>query len=345
MKKKYKILAGAFVGLAVCSISAIFYIYQLFSTPNILVEKENRTLFIPPNATFKQVVDSLDKYEMINDRVSFMFVAKLLGYQEKTPKEGRYILKKNMSNLVAIRKLRAGSQDAVKVTFNNVRLKKDLAGKIVRNLSLDSLEILKMLNSPAIATKYGFDTTTIMCMFLPNTYEMYWNTTPDKLFDRMSLEYKNYWTQERKDKASKINFTPLQVSILASIVEAETKKKDEAKTVAGLYVNRLNQNEPLQADPTVVFAIGDFAKKRILFKDLEFESPYNTYRHTGLPPGPINLPTLNSLEAVLNYEKHKYIFMCAKEDFSGYHAFAETYEDHLKNAERYRNALDRAGIR
>lgn len=345
MKKKYKILAGIFVGLAVCGISAIFYIYQLFSTPNILVEKENHTLFIPPNATFKQVVDSLDKYEMINDRVSFMFVAKLLGYQEKTPKEGRYILKKNMSNLVAIRKLRAGSQDAVKVTFNNVRLKKDLAGKIVRNLSLDSVEILKMLNSPAIAAKYGFDTTTIMCMFLPNTYEMYWTTTPEKLFDRMSQEYKNYWTQERKDKASKINFTPLQVSILASIVEAETKKKDEVKVVAGLYINRLNQNERLQADPTVVYAIGDFAKKRILFKDLEFESPYNTYKHTGLPPGPINLPTLNSLEAVLNYEKHKYLFMCVKEDFSGYHAFAETYEDHLKNAERYRNALDKAGIR
>lgn len=161
----------------------------------------------------------------------------------------------------------------------------------------------------------------------------------------MRLEYKNYWTQERKDKASKINFTPLQVSILASIVEAETKKKDEAKTVAGVYVNRLNQNEPLQADPTVVFAIGDFTKKRILFKDLEFDSPYNTYKYTGLPPGPINLPTLNSLEAVLNYEKHKYIFFCAKEDFSGYHAFAETYQDHLKNAERYRNALDKAGIR
>ncbi len=345
MNKKTKIIIGIFVGVAVLAISAAFYTYQLFFTPNILIDKADQAFIIPSQATFKQVLDSLDKYEMINDRVSFLFVAKVLGYQEKTPKEGRYILQKNMTNLVAIRKLRAGAQDPIKVTFNNVRLKKDLAGKIVKNLQIDSLKILEMLNSPAIAAKYGFDTTSILCMFLPNTYDMYWTTTPEKLFDRMSIEYKNYWTQERKDKASKIGFTPLQVSILASIVEAETKKKNEAKTVAGLYINRINQNEPLQADPTVVYAIGDFAKKRILFKDLEFDSPYNTYKYTGLPPGPINLPTLNSLEAVLNYEKHKYIFMCAKEDFSGYHAFAETYEDHLKNAARYRNALDRAGIR
>lgn len=345
MNKRYKILIGIFVGLAVLMITAVFYAYQLFFTPNILVEKENHILFIPSEATFKQVVDSLDKYEMITDKVSFMFVAKLLDYQEKTPRSGKYLMKKNMTNLEAVRKLRAGAQDPINLTFNNVRLKKDLAGKIGKQLPLDSVAILRELNSPAVAAKYGFDTTTILSMFLPNTYEMYWTTTTEQLFDRMSKEYKNYWNADRKSKAEKLGFTPLQVSILASIVEAETKKRDEAKRVAGLYINRLNQNEPLQADPTVVYAIGDFAKKRILFKDLEFDSPYNTYKYTGLPPGPINLPTLNSLEAVLNYEKHKYIFMCAKEDFSGYHNFAETYQEHLKNAEKYRNALDKAGIR
>lgn len=345
MNKRYKILIGIFVGLAVLMITTVFYAYQLFFTPNILVEKENHILFIPSEATFKQVVDSLDKYEMITDKVSFMFVAKLLDYQEKTPRSGKYLMKKNMTNLEAVRKLRAGAQDPINLTFNNVRLKKDLAGKIGKQLPLDSVAILRELNSPAVAAKYGFDTTTILSMFLPNTYEMYWTTTTEQLFDRMSKEYKNYWNADRKSKAEKLGFTPLQVSILASIVEAETKKRDEAKRVAGLYINRLNQNEPLQADPTVVYAIGDFAKKRILFKDLEFDSPYNTYKYTGLPPGTINLPTLNSLEAVLNYEKHKYIFMCAKEDFSGYHNFAETYQEHLKNAEKYRNALDKAGIR
>jgi UPF0755 protein len=345
MTKRYKILIGVFVGLAVVMITAVFYAYQLFFTPNMLVQKEDHELFIPPDATFKQVVDSLDKYEMLADKVSFMFVAKILGYQDKPPRAGRYLMKKNDTNLIAVRKLRAGAQEPIKLTFNNVRLKKDLAGKIAKQLPLDSVALLKELNSPAVAAKYGFDTTTILSMFLPNTYEMYWTTTTEQLFDRMSKEYKNFWNADRKAKAEKLGFTPLQVSILASIVEAETKKKDEAKRVAGLYINRLNQNEPLQADPTVVYAIGDFSKKRILFKDLEFDSPYNTYKYTGLPPGAINLPTLNSLEAVLNPEKHKYIFMCAKEDFSGYHNFAETYKEHLVNAEKYRNALDRAGIR
>ncbi|MCU0393192.1 MAG: endolytic transglycosylase MltG, partial [Thermoflexibacter sp.] len=248
MNKKYKIIAGIFAGLAVLMITATFYAYQLFFTPNILVDKADKTIIIPSDASFKEVVEILDKDTIISHKVSFMFVSKLLGYQERV-REGRYILKKGMTNLQIVRKLRAGDQDPVKVTFNNVRLKKDLAGRVCKNLALDSLTLLNILNTPAAVAKYGFDTTTILCMFLPNTYQFYWTVSAEKLLERMYKEYQNFWTKARQVKADKIGLTPVQVSILASIVESETKKKDEAKKVAGVYMNRLNQNELLRADP------------------------------------------------------------------------------------------------
>jgi UPF0755 protein len=217
---------------------------------------------------------------------------------------------------------------------------------LCKYLEADSLQFNALLNNTPLVTQYGFDTTTIMCMFLPNTYEFYWNTSAQQLLDRMNREYLKFWTEERKQKAASINFTPIQVSILASIVEAEqARKNDEKPRVAGLYINRLKQNMPLQADPTLVFALKNFSLKRILKGHMQLESPYNTYKYTGLPPGPINLPTLASVNAVLNYEKHDYIYMCAKEDFSGYHNFADNFEDHLKNARLYQKALNAANIR
>jgi UPF0755 protein len=182
-------------------------------------------------------------------------------------------------------------------------------------------------------------------MFLPNTYELYWNTSADELLERLNKEYKKFWTQERINKAEALNFTPVQVSVLASIVEAETKKNDEKPRVAGVYINRLNTNMPLQADPTLVFALRNFALKRVLKVHMEVDSPYNTYRYTGLPPGPINLPSLSAIDAVLNSEKHNYLYFSAREDFSGYHNFAENFNDHLKNARLYQKALNAANIR
>jgi UPF0755 protein len=241
--------------------------------------------------------------------------------------------------------LRSGRQEPLKLTFNNIRVKRELAGKISRMIEPDSLTILKLLNDPVFVNKYGFDTTTIMCMFLPNTYEVYWTIKAEDLMDRMNREYQKFWTEEKTAKAQEIGLTRTQVSILASIVQAENSRSDESPRIAGLYINRLKREMPLQSDPTVVFALGDFEMKRVYEAHMQIENPYNTYRYKGLPPGPINLPTLSSLNAVLNYEKHDYIFMCAKEDFSGYHNFASNYRDHVKNANLYRAALNKANIK
>lgn len=345
MNKKTKIIAGIFIGLSVLASVFSLYFYQLFFAANFLIDKKDKALYIPPGAGFEQVMDSLKKGAFLNDEISFRFVAKMLKYQDAgRVKPGRYVIKAGMSNLAAVRKLRSGAQDPVRVTFNNVRVKKDLAGRITRHLMADSARLLQMLNNPAVVAAYGFDTATIPAMFIPNTYEMYWNTSEEELLKKMHREYEKFWTAERKAKADALGLTPVQVSILASIVEAETKKRDEAPRIAGVYLNRLNANEKLQADPTVVFAIGNFNIKRLSFNDLKYDSPYNTYLYTGLPPGPINVPPLQAIEATLNPEKHRYMFFCAKGDFSGYHAFAETFDEHLKNAARYRDALNRAGI-
>ncbi|MDW8205909.1 MAG: endolytic transglycosylase MltG [Cytophagales bacterium] len=346
MNKKTKVIAGIFIGLSVLASVFSLYFYQVFFAANFLVDKKDKALYIPPGASFSQVMDSLQRGAFLQDEISFRFVAKLLNYQnERRIKPGRYLIKSGMNNLTVVRKLRSGAQDPVRVTFNNIRLKKDLAGRLTRHLIADSARLLQMLNDPSIAAAYGFDTATITTMFIPNTYEMYWDTSEEELLKKMKREYEKFWTAERKAKAEALGLTPIQVAILASIVEAETKKRDEAPRIAGVYLNRLNANEKLQADPTVVFAIGNFNIKRLSFQDLKYDSPYNTYLYTGLPPGPINVPPIQAIEAVLNPEKHRYMFFCAKEDFSGYHAFAETFEEHLKNAARYREALNRAGIK
>ena len=176
-------------------------------------------------------------------------------------------------------------------------------------------------------------------MFIPNTYEMYFNTGADKVIERFYYEYEQFWNEERKEKAKQIGLTPLEVSILASIVQAETVKRDEAPIIAGLYINRLKQGIALQADPTLVFAVGDFTLKRVLNEHKEIDSPYNTYKYAGLPPGPINMPEISSIDAVLKYKPSDFIYMCAKEDFSGYHNFTNNYNEHLRNAQRYQKAL------
>jgi UPF0755 protein len=344
MSKRQKILVAIFVGASMLLSVLSLYFYQTFFTPNLLIKQEDRYLYIKPGTTFQELSQQLSAENFVNEKIPFMFASKVLGYQEQV-KPGRYLIKANSTNLKAIRKLRSGAQDPVKVTFNNIRLRRDLAGRITRHLMADSATLLGMLNDPAVAARYQTDTANIISLFIPNTYEMYWNTSESELLERMYKEYNKFWTQERKDRAAQIGFTPQQVSILASIVEAETKKRDEAPTIAGVYINRLNQQMPLQADPTVVFAIGDFSIKRLFYKHLEYDSPYNTYLYTGLPPGPINLPSVPAIEAVLNYEKHKFLFFCAREDFSGYHAFAENLQEHNQNAARYRKALDKAGIK
>jgi UPF0755 protein len=325
----------------VCSILLIsfgYYAYQVCYTPNILVGKTDRAIVIPKDADFKYIQQKFHENDIAQDLISFSFLAKLMDY-DVSVKPGRYVLRANMTNIEAIRLLRAGKQEPVKITFNNVRLIRDLSEKITKNLNMKPEEFEAALIEFTLSNKYGFNKENILTMFIPNTYEVYYNTTPEDLIARMHREYENFWTSERKAKAKEVGLTPIEVSILASIVQAESIKANEAPVIAGLYLNRLKKDIPLQADPTLVFAAGDFTLKRVLNEHKEIDSPYNTYKYTGLPPGPVNMPEIHSLNAVLNYKKSDYLYMCAKEDFSGYHNFTSNYQQHMNNAIKYQRAL------
>lgn len=327
-----------FLIASVLFIVFIFYGYQICYSPNILVDQNGRVLIVKNGTTFAQLQKQLYNGRYVNDMVSFSFLARLKGMDEKIH-PGRYFFKRNMSNLEAINAIRTGKQEPVDITFSHVRLRNELSRQITKNLGMTPGEFDSALSRFVDTNTEGFTDENVLCMFLPNTYEVYYNVLPQSLMARMQREYHNFWTEEHRAKAKDLGLTPIEVSILASIVQAETVKEDEAPRIAGLYVNRLRKRMLLQADPTVVFAVGDFSLKRIINSHKEVNSPYNTYKHTGLPPGPINLPRLATLNAVLNYEKHPYLYMCASEDFSGYHKFAKTYQAHLTNARNYQKAL------
>ena len=341
--KKHKLLVIFLIVFAVSFISFVFYAYQAVKTPNVLAGQSDKVVLIPPDADFKQVQDMLYDKGYVNDLLSFSTLAKLMKYDQHV-KPGRYLLRADMNNLEAIRLLRSGNQTPVDVTFNNVRLKHELAERLCEELLADAAAFEALLNDEAVVEKYGFTTENVLSMFLPNTYQFFWTTTEQELLDRMHREYEKFWTAERRKQADSLRMTPTEVSILASIVESETNKPDEAPMVAGLYLNRLQRNIALQADPTLVFAAQDFTIKRVLNKHKEIDSPYNTYKYTGLPPGPIRVPSPNAVEAVLNHQDHNYLYMCAREDFSGYHNFATNLQAHLANAQRYQRALSKAGI-
>jgi UPF0755 protein len=327
-----------FLLFAILGISFSFYAYQIVYTPNFLLDQSDRPLQIKEGETFKDVQRKLHEGRYVNDLVSFSFLAKLMGYHEKV-KAGRFILKKNMNNLEAIRTLRIVKKEPVRITFNNVRLLPELAEKITRHLEISPEEFEAALINFTMTNKYGFNKNNVLSMFIPNTYEVYYSISAEQLIERMYEEYKHFWNEERLAKAKEIGLTPLEVSTLASIVQAESIQADEAPVIAGLYINRLKKGIALQADPTLVFAVGDFTLKRVLNEHKEVESPYNTYKYPGLPPGPINMPEIRSLDAVLNYVPSDYIYMCAKEDFSGRHNFTSSYKQHLINASKYQQAL------
>ncbi|MFP4088998.1 MAG: endolytic transglycosylase MltG [Cyclobacteriaceae bacterium] len=340
---KHKVFIVGLILSSVLLVSLSFYAYQVLMVPNVLVDKGKQVLYIPTGATFDEIRDQLYEEGYVNDLLSFSFLSKLMKYDQYM-KPGRYVLQPDMTNLEAIRYLRSGKQEPVDVTFNNIRLKSELAKKITDNLEADADQFLTLIEDSAVVSQYGFTTENIMTMFLPNTYEMFWTTNEQELLDRMYQEYQLFWNEERLAKARSLDMSPVEVSILASIVDSETNKADEAPKVAGLYLNRLERNIALQADPTLVFAAQNFSIRRVLDKHKEIDSPYNTYKYTGLPPGPIRAPSIVGIEAVLNREIHNYLYMCAREDFSGYHNFASNLSTHLANARRYQQALNKAKI-
>ena len=318
-----------------------YQLYQYIFRENV---KTDYVLYIQPGATFEKVTDSLKMNDVLLSLKAFHWVSKKKDFS-KSVKTGRYLLKKGMNTNQIVNMLKGGMQTPLNVTFNNVRTKEEFAGKVSKYLTADSLSILNLFSDENQIQKFGFSTETYRTMFIPNTYQFYWTTTAEEFAERMKTEFDRFWNNERRKKAEQINLTPAEVTVLASIVQSETAKNEELGRISGLYINRLNRGLLLQADPTVKYAVGDFSLKRILNVHLEVDSPYNTYKYAGLPPGPINFPETSAIDAVLNHERHNYIYMCAKEDFSGYHNFAITLAEHNRNAAKYRAALNRNNIR
>jgi len=333
-----KVKLVAFLVGSILLISFSFYAYQIIYVPNILLEREDKLFVIKSGTSYRAILTELGEQNFVNDMVSFSFLARLKGFDKKV-QPGRYLLRRNMTNLAAINALLGGRREPIKVTYTNVRLLPELYEKITKNTGVTTGEFEDALDNFIKTNKEGFTKQNILCMFIPNTYSVYFNVVPEDLVVRMHGEYIRFWTDERKQQAKAAGLSPIEVSILASIVQAETIKPDEAPKVAGLYLNRLRQNIPLQADPTLVYASGDFGLKRVLNIHKEADSPYNTYKYAGLPPGPINMPSITNIEAVLNPAKNQYIYMCAREDFSGYHNFATNLRDHNINAAKYQSEL------
>lgn len=314
-----------------------FFYYMRYYGPNV-TDKE-QYLYIHTGATFDDVYKTVRDEGIVKDTATFHWAANNMDYIGRV-KAGRYRLHDGMSNRKLINMLASGEQEPVTLAFNNLRLEKQFAGFISKKLEPDSASIMHLLDSTSFLQQYGLTKDDAYVVFLPNTYQLYWNTTPEKFFKKMYASYERFWTAGRKQKAAALNLTQAQVSILASIVDAEALHDDEMPTIAGLYLNRLRKGMKLESDPTVIFAKQDFTIHRVLNRDLATESPYNTYLHTGLPPGPIMMPSVNAINAVLDYIPSNYLYMCAKADFSGYHAFASTAAEHQANARKYQEALN-----
>ncbi len=336
---------SAILGIFIITLSYILFI------PNTTGNSEDFNLKIRDNFTIENVKDSLFYKDRLNSISSFTIASKILGYPKKDElgnpiiRSGRFEIKNGASNFHIIRKLKNGAQTPVKLTFNNLRTKDQLINKMSNSLMCDSNEFRRLLNDTSFLNKFELNPQTAVVLFIPNTYEIYWNTDAKELFERMHKEFLIFWNEERTAKLNKLGLTKAEVQTLASIVEEETNSKAERPIVAGLYLNRLKIEMPLQADPTIKFALSDFELKRIRSKHTAINSPYNTYKKTGLPPGPIRLASPSGIDAVLNSSAHNYLYMCAKETLNGEHNFASNLSEHLQNARKYQKALNELNIK
>jgi UPF0755 protein len=340
-KKKKSFLKHILIGLFAAGGLGLSGVYLVVFASNV---KKDGFLYIPTGSTFQQVQDSLQKHDFLKNSSSFYFWQNVKSYQDHV-KSGRYELRKGMTNKQLVTILRSGRQTPIRLTFNNIRTFDQLASRVNSFIEADSTSLMEAFFDPEFLEKHQLSSREMKAIFIPNTYELWWNTSASQFVERMRIEHEKFWNDERQKKAQTRNLTPIQVSIVASIVEEETKKNDEKPLVASVYLNRLKRGMLLQADPTVKYGFGNFELKRILNVHLKHDSPFNTYLYKGLPPGPINFPSTNSLDAVLNSPPTDYLFFCAKPDFSGYHAFAKTYSEHLQNARRYWDFLNKNKIK
>ena len=331
-----------YIVAAICLISIIGLCYYLFLT-TFSVSSEKQYVYVDDDDTIDSVLIKIRPITTERGLTGFSILNHSAYAMQ--PLTGRYVIEPGESTFSVARKMKKGQQEAIMLTIPEARTMEKLAAALGRKLMIDSVEIATALTDNNYCQRWGYDTCTIAAMFVPNTYEVYWNTTLDHLMSRMVKEHSVFWNEERLAKAKTAGLTPNEVCTLASIVDEETAVVAEKPIIAGMYINRLNTDMQLQADPTVKFAMKNFALRRIYRDMLLFDSPYNTYRNTGLPPGPIKIASIKGIDAVLNYEKHDFLYMCAKEDFSGTHNFAITYNEHLHNAARYATALNRRGIK
>jgi UPF0755 protein len=331
------------VPIAICILGLAGLVYYYFFQ-DLSKEEATTYLYIDGDDTADSVYVKLEPIATSNGLTGLKTLSRWWGYEDKI-RTGRYAIQPDENVITVFRNLKNGHQEAEMLTIPESRTMDRLAGVLSRKLMLDSLTLASSLTDNDFCRRWGYDTATIASLFVPNTYEVYWNISLDALMERMQKEYSHFWNKERMAKADGLGLTPNQVCTIASIIDEETANNEEKPMIAGMYLNRLATGMPLQADPTIKFAMKRFELKRIYHDMLYFESPYNTYQNVGLPPGPIKIASIKGIDAVLNRVDHDYLYMCAKEDFSGTHNFARTYSEHLKNAARYSKALNDRGIK
>lgn len=341
--KILKIFFIAAVILCSCIVGGISYIYYIVKMTRTDM-KESAYIHITPDDNSTTIIDKLSEIEGIGSTKGFELLAKHNNFDSRK-RSGRFAINNGENMHTIYRRIVSNEQTPVKLVVPATRTLEQMVGAISRQLMLDSLELIEFIKTPIYYESIGYKSETLPSLFIPNTYEVYWNIKPETLITRLMNERRRFWNEERSNKAKKLNLTAEEVATLASIIDEETNNDEEKPVVAGMYINRLKRGMPLQADPTVKYAIGDPTRQRILKKDLATDSPYNTYRYKGLPPGPIRIPTIQAIESVLNHTKHNYLYMCAKEDFSGKHNFARTLTEHNANARRYQAALNKLNIK
>ena len=342
---KRLILVGLLAALVMGAIIG-YPLYKTYFLPNVPSSLEKQEVLLSTGWNFDQVLQHLHQEGFVQDSATFRSAAKRMNYIKDNMRSGRFLIQPGWTNVDLIRHLRGGKQAPVDVVLTTERMIENVAAKAARFIEPDSVTLLTAFRKPENLEKFGFTEETLMAMFIPNTYEFFWNTTPEKFLERMHKEYQKFWeTNDRMAKAEAQDLTPAEVYTLASIVEKETLQNAEKRRMAGVYLNRLEVNMKLQADPTSVFATKDFTTKQVTDYHTNFDSPYNTYRYAGLPPGPIAMASISSIDAVLNREDHKYYYFCAKGDGSGFHNFAKNLTAHNQNARIYRANLRKRGLR
>ena len=342
MKKKVFSRKYYIIPAVVCMAGLIALLYYYFFTGFSKVE-ETRYVYIDNDDTVDSVCAKLSPLSSSHAMTALRTLMRHTSYDEHV-RTGRFAVNADDGVITIFRRLRNGQQTPLMLTIPESRTMPLLAASLSRKLMLDSATITNALADSACCAQLGYTPQTIPALFVPNTYEVYWNMSIDNLLERMKREHDSFWNSERQRKAEAIGLSPVEVCTMASIIDEETANTQEKPMIAGMYLNRLQKGMPLQADPTVKFALGDFAIRRIRHAMLAIDSPYNTYMYEGLPPGPIKIASIKGIDAVLNRVSHDYLFMCAKEDFSGTHNFARTYQEHQKNATRYARALNERGI-